>query len=301
MSKSTSTKEQTASPKAAPKKVPPQKQSSLPGSEKEMNPKPIVDNPDHKGSGKLKDKVAIITGGDSGIGKAVAVLFAKESADVAIVYLPEEQEDADDTKNMVEETYKRKCLLLPGDISKEDFCKSVIDKTIKEYGKLDILVNNASQQVTAKSLEELETKNLVHTFEVNIFSMFWLSKYALAHLKEGSCIINTSSITAYRGSPELLDYSSTKGAIVAFTRSLSINLEEKKIRVNGVAPGPIWTPLIPASFDEKKTEEHGAKAPMKRPGQPVEVAPAYLFLASDDASYISGQFIHPNGGEVING
>ncbi len=298
---STSKKEQTATPKEVPGKVPPQQQGSLPGKEKEMNPKPIVDNPEVKGSGKLKDKVAIITGGDSGIGKAVAILFAKEGADVSIVFLPEEKEDADDTKKIVEETYGRKCLLLPGDVSKEAFCKKAVEATVKQYGKLDIVVNNASQQVEAKTLEELETKNLVHTFEVNIFSMFWMSKYALAYLKEGSSIINTSSITAYRGSPELLDYSSTKGAIVAFTRSLSINLEEKKIRVNGVAPGPIWTPLIPASFDEEKTAKHGDKAPMKRPGQPVEVAPCYLFLASDDGSYISGQFLHPNGGEVING
>ncbi len=281
-------------------KMPKQAQSSLPGSEKDMNPKPVVDYPDKKGSGKLEGKAALITGGDSGIGKAVAILFAKEGADVAIVYLKEEQEDAEDTKKIVEETYGRKCLLLPGDVSKEEFCKKAIDKTVQAYGKLDILVNNAAQQVEAKSLEELETKNLIHTFEVNIFSMFWMCKYALAHLKEDACIINTSSITAYRGSPQLLDYSATKGAIVAFTRSLSQNLVEKKIRVNGVAPGPIWTPLIPASFDEEKTAEHGAKAPMKRAGQPVEVAPAYLFLASDDASYISGQFIHPNGGEIVN-
>ncbi len=293
--------EQTASPKQAPEKVPAQKQGALPGKEKDMKQKPIVDNPDVKGSGKLKDKVALITGGDSGIGKAVAILFAKEGADVAIVYLPEEQEDADDTKKFVEETYHRKCLLLPGDVSKEEFCKEAVEKTVKEYGKLDILVNNASQQVVAKSLEELETKNLVHTFEVNIFGMFWMAKYSLAHLKEGASIINTSSITAYRGSPQLLDYSATKGAIVAFTRSLSMNLEERKIRVNGVAPGPIWTPLIPASFDEERTAKHGEKAPMKRPGQPVEVAPCYLFLASDDGSYMSGQFLHPNGGEVING
>lgn len=293
--------EQTATPNEVPQKVPPQQQGGLPGKEKDMNPKPIVDNPEVKGSGKLKDKVALITGGDSGIGKAVAILFAKESADVAIVFLPQEKDDAEDTKKIVEETYHRKCLLLPGDVSKEAFCKEAVENTVKEYGKLDILVNNASQQVEAKSLEELETKNLVHTFEVNIFGMFWMAKYALAHMKEGASIINTASITAYRGSPQLLDYSSTKGAIVAFTRSLSMNLEEKKIRVNGVAPGPIWTPLIPASFDEEKTAKHGEKSPMKRPGQPVEVAPCYLFLASDDASYMSGQFLHPNGGEVING
>lgn len=279
--------------------TPPQQQN-LPGSEQKMTPKPISDYPEKLGCGKLKNKVAIITGGDSGIGKAVAILFAKEGADVAIVYL-NETEDAKDTKNTVENTYGRKCLLIEGDISKEEFCKDAVQQTIDAFGKLDILVNNAAQQIEAKSLQELKTENLIHTFEVNIFSMFWMSKYALQHLKEGSCIINTTSVTAYKGSPQLLDYSSTKGAIVAFTRSLSMNLEEKKIRVNAVAPGPIWTPLIPASFDEQRVSKHGDNAPMGRPGQPVEVAPCYLFLACDDSSYMSGQVLHPNGGTVVNG
>lgn len=278
---------------------PPQKQS-LPGSEKEMDPQPVSDYPDKPGCDKLKGKVAIITGGDSGIGRAVAILFAKEGADVTIAYL-EETEDAKDTKNIVENTYGRKCLMIEGDVSKEDFCRNIVQQTIDAYGRLDILVNNAAQQIEAKTLEELKTENLLHTFEVNIFSHFWLCKYALRHMKEGASIINTTSITAYRGSPHLLDYASTKGAIVAFTRSLSVNLEERKIRVNGVAPGPIWTPLIPASFDSEKVSKHGDQVPMSRPGQPVEVAPCYLFLASDDSSYMSGQVLHPNGGYVVNG
>lgn len=281
-----------------PKEIPPQEQE-LPGSDQEMNPKPIYDYPEKKGSGKLDGKVALITGADSGIGKAVAILFAKEGADVAVVYL-NEHEDANETKTVIEE-YGKKCLLIPGDISKEDFCKDAVEKTVKEFGKLDVLVNNAAMQVEAKTLEELKTENLIKTFETNIFSVFWVTKYALAHLKKGACIVNTSSVTAYRGSPTLLDYASTKGAIVAFTRSLANNLIEKGIRVNGVAPGPIWTPLIPASFDEKKTAEHGTKSPIGRAGQPVEVAPCYLFLATDDSSYMSGQFLHPNGGEVVNG
>ena len=247
----------------------------------------------------LEDKVALITGGDSGIGKAVAILFAREGAKVAIVYL-EEHEDASETKEIVEK-YGGTLLQIPGDISKEEFCKAAVQKTVDEFGKLDILVNNAAQQVVAKSLEELETKNLIHTFEVNIFSMFWLTKAALKHMGKGSIIINTTSVTAYKGSPELLDYSATKGAIVAFTRSLSQNLIEKGIRVNGVAPGPIWTPLIPASFDEERTSEHGKNAPMKRAGQPVEVAYSYLFLATEESSYFTGQILHPNGGTVVNG
>lgn len=284
--------------KVLPKKIPQQSQE-LPGSEKKMKPQPVFDYPEVKGSGKMKDKVALITGGDSGIGKAVAVLFAKEGADIAISYLSE-HEDAKDTKKIVEH-YGRRCLLIPGDVSKETFCKKAIQKTIDTYGKLTTLVNNAATQVESETLEDLKTENLVKTFETNIFSMFWITKYALPYLKKGSTIINTSSVTAYRGSPTLLDYSSTKGAIVAFTRSLAQNLVEKEIRVNGVAPGPIWTPLIPASYDAKKTAEHGKKSPMERPGQPVEVAPCYLFLATDDSSYMSGQFLHPNGGELVNG
>ena len=277
---------------------PPQKQN-LPGSEQEMKPRPVTDNPSYKATGKLNDKVALITGGDSGIGKAVAILFAKEGAKVAIVYLPEEQEDADDTKKIVKK-YGGTLLQIPGDISREQFCKEAVQKTVDEFGRIDILVNNAAQQIPAENIEEIETKNLVHTFEVNIFSMFWLTKAALEHMAKGSVIINTTSVTAYKGSPELLDYSATKGAITAFTRSLSQNLVKKGIRVNGVAPGPIWTPLIPASFDEKRTSEHGKNAPMKRAGEPVEVAYSYLFLATEESSYFTGQILHPNGGTVVN-
>ncbi|HYK43902.1 MAG TPA: SDR family oxidoreductase [Parafilimonas sp.] len=277
---------------------PPQKQN-LPGSEQEMKPRPVTDNPNYKPTGKLKDKVALITGGDSGIGKAVAILFAKEGAKVVIVYLSEEQEDADDTKKIVEK-YGGTLLQIPGDVSREEFCKDAVQKTVDEFGRIDILVNNAAQQIPAENIEEIETKNLVHTFEVNIFSMFWLTKAALKHMAEGSVIINTTSVTAYKGSPELLDYSATKGAITAFTRSLSQNLVKKGIRVNGVAPGPIWTPLIPASFDEKRTSEHGKNAPMKRAGEPVEVAYSYLFLATEESSYFTGQILHPNGGTVVN-
>ncbi|HYJ64251.1 MAG TPA: SDR family oxidoreductase [Parafilimonas sp.] len=278
--------------------IPPQEQK-LPGSEQKMNPKPVVDDPDYKPSGKLKDKIVFITGGDSGIGKATAILLAKEGAKIAIVYL-NEHEDADETRSIIE-NYGSECLLIPGDISKEDFCKDAVQKTIDEYGRIDVLINNAAEQHEAKEITDIETKNLVHTFEVNIFSMFYITKAALPHMKEGSTIINTTSVTAYKGSPELLDYSSTKGAIVAFTRSLSQNLVKKNIRVNGVAPGPIWTPLIPASYEGEKVSEHGKKTPMKRPGQPVEVAPCYLFLATNASSYMTGQILHPDGGTVVNG
>ncbi|MBA4166572.1 MAG: SDR family oxidoreductase [Chitinophagaceae bacterium] len=283
----------------AKKKTVPDQKQQLPGSEKKMDPQPISDDPKYKASGKLKEKVAIITGGDSGIGRATAILFAKEGAKVAIVYL-EENEDANDTKKIIEK-YGGEALLIPGDVRDNKFCEEVIRKTVKQFGQLDILVNNAAEQHMAKSLEELKIENLHRTFETNIYSMFYLTKAALPHLRKGSCIINTTSVTAYKGSPELLDYSATKGAIVAFTRSLSGNLVEKGIRVNAVAPGPIWTPLIPATFDEEKTSKHGSNAPMKRPGQPVEVAPCYLFLASNDSSYMTGQVLHPNGGTIVNG
>ncbi len=278
--------------------IPPQEQK-LPGSEQKMNPKPVVDDPDYIPSGKLNDKIVFITGGDSGIGKATAILLAKEGAKIAIVYL-NEHEDADETRSIIE-NYGSECLLIPGDISKEDFCKDAVQQTIDKYGRIDVLINNAAEQHEAKEITDIETKNLVHTFEVNIFSMFYITKAVLPHMKEGSAIINTTSVTAYKGSPELLDYSSTKGAIVAFTRSLSQNLVKKNIRVNGVAPGPIWTPLIPASYEGEKVSEHGKKTPMKRPGQPVEVAPCYLFLATNASSYMTGQILHPDGGTVVNG
>ncbi|MFB2835259.1 SDR family oxidoreductase [Floridanema evergladense] len=277
---------------------PPQKQEKQPGIESEMTPKPKSDDAQYQGSGKLRNKVALITGGDSGIGRAVAVFFAKEDADVAIAYL-NEHDDAKETKRLVEQE-GRKCITIAGDIGDENFCQEAVEKTVNELGKLDILVNNAAEQHPQPSIEDITAEQLERTFRTNIFSMFFLTKAALKHLKEGSTIVNTTSVTAYKGNQQLLDYSSTKGAIVAFTRSLSQSLTEKKIRVNGVAPGPIWTPLIPATFPEDKVATFGKQVPMQRPGQPEEIAPCYVFLASDDSSYMSGQILHPNGGEVVN-
>lgn len=270
-----------------------------PGLESEMDPEPVYDYPDQKGADKLKGKVALITGGDSGIGRAVAILFAKEGADIAISYL-NEHGDAEKTKKEVER-YGQKCITIAGDVSQESICNDIVDKTMQEYKKLDILVNNAAVHYEAKKLEDITTEKLIETFATNFYSYFWVTKRALPNLDEGSVIINTTSVTAYRGSKDLIDYSATKGAIVAFTRSLALNLMDKKIRVNGVAPGPIWTPLIPSTFDPEKVASHGSDAPLKRAGEPVEVAPSYLFLASNDSSYISGQVLHPNGGEIING
>jgi len=277
---------------------PPQTQEA-PGVESQMTPKPKADDPQYKGSDKLKDKVALITGADSGIGRAVAIAFAKEGANVAILYLSE-HDDAKETKHLVE-SLGRRAVTIAGDIGDEAFCQQAVQQTVDEFGKLDILVNNAAEQHPKKSIEEISEEQLERTFRTNIFSMFFLTKAALKHLKEGSAIINTTSVTAYKGSPELLDYSSTKGAIVAFTRSLSQSLVEKGIRVNAVAPGPIWTPLIPSTFPEEKVESFGKQVPMQRAGQPEEVAPSYVFLASDDSSYFSGQVLHPNGGTVVNG
>jgi NAD(P)-dependent dehydrogenase (short-subunit alcohol dehydrogenase family) len=281
------------------KKQPKQEQPRQPGREYEMTPKPKAVDPQHRGSGKLQDKVALITGGDSGIGRAVAVAFAKEGADVAINYL-EEDKDAKETQRLVEE-HGRKCLLLAGDIGDEKVCQKLVEKTLRELGKLDVLVNNAAEQHPQDSIEKISAEQLERTFRTNIFAMFYLVKAAMKHLKEGATIINTTSVTAYKGSPQLLDYSSTKGAIIAFTRSLSQALAEKKIRVNGVAPGPIWTPLIPSTFPGEKVETFGSDVPMKRAGQPEEVAPSFVFLASDDGSYMTGQILHPNGGTVVNG
>lgn len=277
---------------------PPQHQDHRPGTESEMTPSPKADDSKYQGSNKLRDKVALITGGDSGIGRAVSIFFAKEGADVAIVYL-NEHEDAQETKRLVEEQ-GRKCLTIPGDIGDEKFCQQAVENTVAELGKLDILVNNAAEQHPQESIEDITAEQLECTFRTNIFSMFFLTKAALKHLKEGSAIINTTSVTAYKGNQQLLDYSSTKGAIVAFTRSLSKSLVEKGIRVNGVAPGPIWTPLIPSTFPEEKVASFGKQVPMQRAGQPEEVAPSYVFLASDDSSYMSGQILHPNGGDVVN-
>jgi NAD(P)-dependent dehydrogenase (short-subunit alcohol dehydrogenase family) len=278
---------------------PKQHQDQRPGIESEMTPRPQAEDKQYKGSDKLRNKVALITGGDSGIGRAVAIAYAKEGANVAIVYL-NEHEDAKETKRLVEQE-GRKCITLPGDIGDESFCQQAVQKTVQELGQLDILVNNAAEQHPQESIEKISAEQLERTFRTNIFSMFYLTKAALPHLKEGSAIINSTSVTAYKGNPQLLDYSTTKGAIVAFTRSLSQALISKGIRVNGVAPGPIWTPLIPSTFPEEKVESFGAQVPMQRAGQPEEIAPSYVFLASDDSSYMSGQILHPNGGEVVNG
>ncbi|MBP1995598.1 SDR family oxidoreductase [Paenibacillus eucommiae] len=279
--------------------VPPQHQDRQPGIESEMTPKPIAVDPKYKGSGKLQGKTAIITGGDSGIGRAAAVCYAAEGANLAIIYL-DEHSDAEETKRLIENEGGQ-CLLIAGDIGEEAFCAEAVKQTVDKFGRLDILVNNAAEQHPQAKIEDITQQQLEKTFRTNIFSMFYLTKAAIPHLKEGSAIINTTSVTAYKGSPQLLDYSSTKGAIVSFTRSLSQNLIEKGIRVNAVAPGPIWTPLIPSTFDEKRTSEHGSSAPMKRPGQPEELGPSYVFLASDDSSYMAGQVLHVNGGEVVNG
>ena len=278
--------------------LPPQQQPE-PGKESEMNPRPEYRGEDYKAAGKLQGKVAIITGGDSGIGRSVAVLFAREGADVAILYLDQHQ-DAEETKRVVEEQ-GRKCLTFAGDVADRDVCHKVIDETLGAFGKLDILVNNAAEQHPQEKLEDISEEQWEKTFRTNIFGMFQMTKAALPHLKSGASIINTTSVTAYKGSPQLLDYSSTKGAITSFTRSLSMNVADRGIRVNGVAPGPIWTPLIPSTFDEEKVEKFGANVPMERPGQPDEVAPAYVYLASSDSSYVSGQVIHVNGGTVVNG
>ncbi|HWP46705.1 MAG TPA: SDR family oxidoreductase [Candidatus Limnocylindrales bacterium] len=280
-------------------KQPAQPQDHQPGIESEMRPKPRAEDRQYRGSGKLQDKVALITGGDSGIGRAVAIAYAKEGAYITIVYL-NEHKDAEETKKKVEQEGRR-CLLMAGDVGNKSFCRQAVQQTIKEFGKLDILVNNAAEQHPQDSIENISSDQLERTFRTNIFSFFYMTQAALRYLKEGSAIINTTSITAYKGNPKLLDYSATKGAIVAFTRSLSQALVEKGIRVNGVAPGPIWTPLIPSTFPPEKIEKFGEDVPLKRPGQPEEVAPSYVFLASDDASYFTGQILHPNGGVIVNG
>ncbi|AWA30874.1 NAD(P)-dependent oxidoreductase [Flavobacterium magnum] len=253
----------------------------------------------YKGSGRLNGKVALITGGDSGIGRSVAVHFAREGADVAIAYHNEDK-DAKETVRMIEKE-GRKALLFKGDLKEERFCKKIVESTRKQLGKLNILVNNAATQFPEDIFENITKKQLLLTFETNMFPFFYTTRAALRHLKKGDCIINTASVTAYRGSDHLVDYASTKGAIVSFTRSLSSQLVEKGIRVNAVAPGPIWTPLIPATFSPKDVAAFGTQTPMKRAGEPSEVAPAYVFLACEDSSYITGQVIHVNGGEIVGG
>jgi NAD(P)-dependent dehydrogenase (short-subunit alcohol dehydrogenase family) len=277
------------------KKFPKQKQK-LSGSQSKMNPEPEVIRDSYIGSGKLKNKIALITGGDSGIGRSVAVHFAREGADIAIVYHSKDK-DAKTTQALVEKE-ARICLLIKGNLRDKKFCKSVINQTIQWYGDINILVNNAAEQHPVDDFKKIDLRLMEKTFQTNIFSMFYLARFALKYLKKGDSIINTTSVTSYRGSEHLVDYSSSKGAITAFTRSLGKNLAPKGIRVNGVAPGPIWTPLIVASF--KDVTDFGKDTPMGRAGQPSEVAPAYVFLASEDSSYITSQVIHPNGGEVVN-
>jgi NAD(P)-dependent dehydrogenase (short-subunit alcohol dehydrogenase family) len=278
---------------------PPQHQRRQPGREHKMKPRPRAEDQKHRGSGKLQGKVAIITGGDSGIGRAVAIAFAKEGAEISVVYL-DERKDANETKRLVEE-HGSKCLLIEGDVGQEEFCRKAVDQTMKEFGRLDVVVNNAAEQHPQDSIEKITEKQLERTFRTNIFSFFFMTKAAMKYLKKGAAIINTTSVTAYKGSAHLLDYSSTKGAIISFTRSLSQALADKSIRVNGVAPGPVWTPLIPSTFPAEEVETFGSDVPLGRPGQPEEIAPSYVFLASDDSSYMTGQVLHPNGGTIVNG
>lgn len=276
-----------------------EEQNNQPGNEHKMDPTPLTIREDYKGSEKLLDKVAIISGGDSGIGKSTAIHFAREGANIAIIYLNEDK-DAEQTKKEIE-AEGRTCLLLKGDVKDEEFCKAAIKETIAHFGKLNVLVNNAAMQFPAEQLENISSSNFQKTFETNIYAYFYLSKAAMAHLSKGDTIINTTSVTAYRGSEHLIDYASTKGAIVSFTRSLSKALAPKDIRVNAIAPGPIWTPLIPATFSGENLEKFGKDVPLGRAGQPAEVGPAYVYLASKDSSYMTGQVLHINGGEIIGG
>ena len=277
----------------------PQHQPRQPGVQAEMDPAPVTVPEHYRGSGKLEGRRALVTGGDSGIGRAVSVLFAMEGADVAIVYL-DEQDDAEETARMVEE-HGRRCVPIPCDLREERHCRTAVERTTEALGGLDVLVNHAGEQHPRDGFEDISEHQLERTFRTNVFSVFFLTKAALPHLGEGSAIVNTTSVTAYEGNPSLIDYSATNGAIVSLTRALSNQLTEKGIRVNAVAPGPVWTPLIPATFPAEKVETFGDHVPLGRAGQPAEIAPSYVFLASEDSSFMSGQTLHPNGGSVVNG
>jgi NAD(P)-dependent dehydrogenase (short-subunit alcohol dehydrogenase family) len=278
---------------------PPQEQKRQPGREHKMEPEPESQARQYVPAGKLKGRKALVTGGDSGIGRAVSVMFAKEGADVAVVYL-EEEKDAEETKQLVEETGQR-CVLIRGDVGSRTFCDQAVRQTLDDLGGIDILVNNAAEQYKVDAFEQITDEQLERTYRTNVFSQFYITRAALPHMPEGSAIVCTTSVTAYQGHKSLIDYASTKGAIVALVRSLGLALAERGIRVNGVAPGPIWTPLIPASFPAEAVRRFGADTALGRPGQPDEVAPCYVFLASDDASYMTGQILHPNGGRIVNG
>lgn len=276
-----------------------QHQDAQPGLEYEMNPRPIYIRDDYKGADKLMNKIALITGGDSGIGRAIAVHFAREGADLALCYHPREEQDAQETKRLVE-AERRRCLLIPGDLRSISYIRETVGKVLSTYKRINILVNNAANHVEQKEFTGISDEQMRATFELNILAMFRLTKNVLPHMKAYDCIINTTSVVSYRGSESLIDYASTKGAVTSFTRSLSQNMVDRGIRVNAVAPGPIWTPLIVATKTPEEVEKFGKDVPLKRPGQPAELAPAYVFLASEDASYFTGQVIHVNGGEVVN-
>jgi NAD(P)-dependent dehydrogenase (short-subunit alcohol dehydrogenase family) len=279
--------------------IPPQEQERQPGRQDQMQPRPQAEMRAYRAAGRLEGKVALVTGGDSGIGRAVVIGFAKEGADVAIVYL-EEHGDATSTRDLVQ-AEGRRCIAIAGDLGDPGFCREAVARSVRELGKLDLLVNNAAEQHPRDRLEDISDEQMERTFRTNIFSMFYVTRAALGHLPDGAAIVNSTSVTAYRGSPHLIDYASTKGAIVAFTRSLAGNLEQRRIRVNAVAPGPVWTPLIPSSFPADHVEQFGQKTFLGRPPQPDEVAPSYIFLVSDDSLPMTGQVLHPNGGEIIGG
>ncbi|KAK1414170.1 hypothetical protein QVD17_29911 [Tagetes erecta] len=283
---------------------PPQKQDGQPGKEHVMDPNPQYMNPNYKPADKLKGKVALVTGGDSGIGRAICYCFAKEGATIALTYVKgQEEKDASDTIKIINEAKTKDSkdpIAIPTDLGYDANCKSVVDVVIGKYGRIDILINNAAEQYMCRTVEEIDETWLDRVFRTNIYSHFFLTRHTLPHMKEGSSIINTTSVNAYKGNATLLDYTSTKGAIVSFTRGLALQLAPKNIRVNGVAPGPVWTPLIPSSFNEEKTSKFGSECPMKRAAQPYEIAPSYVFLASEDSSYFTGQVLHPNGGMIVN-